>query len=35
MEFNPAPETAIHAGDKLVALGRPESLKQLEIEAAS
>jgi voltage-gated potassium channel len=34
MEFNPAPDTAIRAGDKLVVLGRPESLKQLEGEAA-
>ena len=34
MEFNPAPDTAIRAGDKLVVLGRPESLKQLETEAA-
>jgi voltage-gated potassium channel len=34
MEFNPAPDTAIHAGDKLVVLGRPESLRQLESEAA-
>jgi voltage-gated potassium channel len=34
MEFNPEPETAIRAGDKLVVLGRPETLKQLETEAA-
>jgi voltage-gated potassium channel len=34
MEFNPAPDTAIRAGDKLVVLGNPESLKQLEAEAA-
>ena len=34
MEFNPAPDTSIRAGDKLVVLGRPESLKQLETEAA-
>jgi voltage-gated potassium channel len=34
MEFNPAPETAIRPGDKLVVLGRPESLKKLETEAA-
>jgi voltage-gated potassium channel len=33
MEFNPEPETAIRPGDKLVVLGRPESLKRLEIEA--
>ena len=33
MEFNPEPETAIRAGDKLVVLGRPESLKRLEAEA--
>jgi len=35
MEFNPEPNTLICAGDKLVVLGRPESLKQLESEAAS
>ena len=34
MEFNPEPDTAIRAGDKLVVLGRPESLKRLEAEAA-
>ena len=34
MEFNPEPDTAIHGGDKLVVLGRPDSLKQLEAEAA-
>jgi voltage-gated potassium channel len=33
MEFNPEPETAIHAGDKLVVLGRPDALKNLEAEA--
>jgi voltage-gated potassium channel len=33
MEFNPEPDTAICAGDKLVVLGRPESLKRLEQEA--
>jgi voltage-gated potassium channel len=35
MEFNPESDTAIRAGDKLVVLGRPESLKRLELEAAS
>ena len=35
MEFNPAPETAIRGGDKLVVLGHPDSLKKLEAEAAS
>jgi len=35
MDFNPEPETAIRSGDKLVVLGRPESLKQLEMEAGS
>ena len=35
MEFNPDPDTAIHGGDKLVVLGRPDSLKLLEGEAAS
>jgi voltage-gated potassium channel len=34
MEFNPEPETAIHAGDKLVVLGHPDSLKQLAAEAS-
>jgi voltage-gated potassium channel len=34
MEFNPEPDTAIRAGDKLVVLGRPESLRRLETEAA-
>ena len=34
MEFNPEPDTAIRVGDKLVVLGRPESLRRLEIEAA-
>jgi voltage-gated potassium channel len=35
MEFNPEPETAIRPGNKLVVLGRPESLKRLEAEASS
>jgi voltage-gated potassium channel len=34
MEFNPEPDTAIFPGDKLVVLGRPTPLKQLEVEAA-
>ena len=34
MEFNPEPDTAIRVGDKLVVLGRPESLRRLETEAA-
>ncbi len=34
MEFNPSPETKIRAGDKLVVLGRPDSFRQLEGEAA-
>jgi len=34
MEFNPEPDTAIRSGDKLVVLGRPESLRRLEDEAA-
>jgi voltage-gated potassium channel len=33
MEFNPEPDTAIRAGDRLVVLGRPESLRRLEAEA--
>jgi len=34
MEFNPEPDTLIHAGDKLVVLGRPDALKRLETDAA-
>jgi voltage-gated potassium channel len=34
MEFNPEPDTRIHSGDKLVVLGRPDSLKRLETDAA-
>lgn len=34
MEFNPEPDTPIKAGDKLVVLGRPDSLKRLEAEAS-
>jgi voltage-gated potassium channel len=33
MDFNPEPDTAMRPGDKLVVLGRPESLKRLETEA--
>lgn len=33
MEFNPEPDTVLRAEDKLVVLGRSESLKQLEQEA--
>jgi voltage-gated potassium channel len=33
MEFNPEPATTIHSGDKLVVLGRPDSLKLLEAVA--
>jgi len=33
MSFNPEPDTIIGGGDKLVVLGRPESLKRLETEA--
>ncbi|MDE3156819.1 MAG: potassium channel protein [Acidobacteriota bacterium] len=33
MEFNPAPSEVIQAGDKLVVLGRGDSLRQLESEA--
>jgi voltage-gated potassium channel len=35
MEFNPEPDTTILAGDKLVVLGRPESMKALEAEATA
>jgi voltage-gated potassium channel len=34
MEFNPEPDTRIEPGDKLVVLGRPDSLKRLETDAA-
>jgi voltage-gated potassium channel len=34
MEFNPEPDTRIQSGDRLVVLGRPESLKRLETDAA-
>jgi voltage-gated potassium channel len=33
MNFNPDPDVIIGGGDKLVVLGRPESLKKLEMEA--
>ena len=33
MEFNPDPETLMRPNDKLVVLGRPDSLKRLEVEA--
>jgi voltage-gated potassium channel len=33
MEFNPEPHATMLEGDKLVVLGRPESLKSLEVEA--
>jgi voltage-gated potassium channel len=33
MEFNPAPETTIGAGDQLVVLGHPDQLKALEAVA--
>jgi len=33
MEFNPEPDVVIGGGDKLVVLGRPDSLKRLETEA--
>jgi voltage-gated potassium channel len=35
MEFNPEPDTVLRAEDKLVVLGRPDSLKQLEAEASA
>jgi voltage-gated potassium channel len=34
VEFNPEPDSVIRGGDKLVVLGRPDSLKRLEAEAA-
>jgi voltage-gated potassium channel len=33
MEFNPEPDMVIGGGDKLVVLGRPDSLRRLETEA--
>lgn len=33
MQFNPDPDVIIGGGDKLVVLGRPDSLKRLETEA--
>lgn len=33
MEFNPSPETVMRPGDQLVVLGRPDSLKDLEVAA--
>jgi K+/H+ antiporter YhaU regulatory subunit KhtT len=33
MEFNPAPDTAMHAGDDLVVLGPPDRVKLLESAA--
>jgi voltage-gated potassium channel len=35
MEFNPEPATLMRPGDRLVVLGGTDSLKQLEVEAAS
>lgn len=34
MEFNPSPDTIMNAGDHLVVLGPPESLRELEAVAA-
>ncbi len=34
MDFNPEPDTVMRPSDKLVVLGRPDSLKMLEIEGA-
>jgi voltage-gated potassium channel len=34
MEFNPEADAPIRAGNKLVVLGRPDSLKLLEREAS-
>ncbi len=33
MRFNPAPDSAIHAGDHLIAMGHPDGLRQLEHSA--
>jgi K+/H+ antiporter YhaU regulatory subunit KhtT len=29
MEFNPSPESVLRAGDEMVVLGRPQSVKEL------
>jgi voltage-gated potassium channel len=34
IEFNPSPERALRGGDKLVVLGRADSLKEIESEAS-
>jgi K+/H+ antiporter YhaU regulatory subunit KhtT len=34
LAFNPDPDTTMHAGDRLVVLGRPDALKRLETDAA-
>ena len=33
MEFNPSPDTVMHPGDQLVALGPPDNLRELEVVA--
>jgi voltage-gated potassium channel len=35
MDFNPEPDTTMRNGDKLVVLGRPDSLRRLATEAAA
>jgi voltage-gated potassium channel len=35
MEFNPSPESVIRAGDEMVVLGRPQSVKALEERVAA
>ena len=35
MEFNPPPEAVLNAGDEMVVLGRPESVKELEETVAT
>ena len=35
MDFNPSPESVIRAGDELVVLGRPQSVKALEERVAA
>jgi K+/H+ antiporter YhaU regulatory subunit KhtT len=34
MEFNPPPDAEMAPGDQLVVIGRPETLKHLELVAA-
>ena len=35
MQFNPAPDDRIQAGDFLIAMGEPQQLRELELTAGS